>query len=154
MEALHQNLQHYVTECEQNGYGYDFLVAAVSGVFSDNAPPEPLILDTIEAYNARYGNEVRIEMVSLQELAAAIAPRLADAPVYTGDFNDWWANGVGSTPYAVKHYLAARRNYALARRLEPGIEEAAPALARQAQDNLLLYAEHTGGIRAASPTPA
>ena len=145
VEALHQNLQHYVTECEQNGYGYDFLVAAVSGVFSDNAPPEPLILDTIEAYNARYGNEVRIEMVSLQELAAAIAPRLADAPVYTGDFNDWWANGVGSTPYAVKHYLAARRNYALARRLDPGIEEAAPALARQAQDNLLLYAEHTWG---------
>ena len=42
-------------------------------------------------------------MVSLQELYAAIKDDLTDAPVYKGDLTDWWADGVGSTPYAVKH---------------------------------------------------
>lgn len=46
-------------------------------------------------------------MVSLQELYAAIKDELTDAPVYKGDLTDWWADGVGSTPYAVKHYKEA-----------------------------------------------
>lgn len=145
VEALHKNLRDYLDSCESQGYPYDFILTAVSGVFSDNAPPEPEILRTIQAYNARYGEEVRLQMVSLQELYAAIAPKLADAPVYRGDLTDWWANGVGSTPYAVKHYLDARRRFWLCRRLDGRVEEKYPELCAAAQDNLLLYAEHTWG---------
>ena len=39
VEALHENLERYLTLCEENGYPYDFIITAVSGVFSDNAPP-------------------------------------------------------------------------------------------------------------------
>lgn len=39
----------------------------------------------------------------------------------------------------------AQRRYALARRLEPQLGEKSPALCRAAEDNLLLYAEHTWG---------
>lgn len=39
----------------------------------------------------------------------------------------------------------AQRRYALARRLEPQLGEKDPALCRAAEDNLLLYAEHTWG---------
>ena len=153
VEALAQNLDDYLSECEENGYPYDFILASVSGVFSDNAPPEPLILHTIQNYNRRYGDNVQVRMVSLQELYAAIAPKLAGAPVYRGDLNDWWANGVGSTPYAVKHYLAARRNYELARRLDPDLDQKAPALVAEAEDALLLYAEHTWGHSASITDP-
>lgn len=38
VEALHQNLMQHLTECETQGYPYDFILASVSGVFSDNAP--------------------------------------------------------------------------------------------------------------------
>lgn len=145
IETLHQNLEDYLTLCEENDYAYDFILAAVSGVFSDNAPPEPEILDTITAYNTRYGQEVQVRMVSLQELYAAIRDKLQDAPVYRGDLTDWWANGVGSTPYAVKHYKDAQRRYQLCRRLDPDAEQKYPALARAAQDNLMLYSEHTWG---------
>lgn len=151
-DALANNLDAYLTECEENGYPYDFILASVSGVFSDNAPPEPLILRTIQAYNAR-NPDVQIRMVSLQELYAAIAPKLQDSPVYRGDLNDWWANGVGSTPAVVKHYLAARRNLELARRLDPGIDAKDPATVRQAEDALLLYAEHTWGHSASITDP-
>lgn len=139
------NLDKYLTECETEGYSYDFIVTAVSGVFSDNAPPSAEIMETIRAYNEKYGQEVRVEMVSLQELYAAIAPKLTDAPVYRGDWTDWWANGVGSTPYAVKHYKDADHRWQLANRLDPDAETHYPALAEAVQDNLMLYAEHTWG---------
>ena len=145
VDTLHRNLTQYLNLCETNGYGYDFIVTAVSGVFSDNAPPEREILETIQEHNRRYGTEVQIRMVSLQELYAAVAPKLADAPVFHGDLTDWWANGVGSTPYAVKHYLDARHRYQLCRRLDEKAPEKYPELTAAAQDNLLLYAEHTWG---------
>ena len=82
VEALHENLNAYLTLCEREGYPYDFIITAVSGVFSDNAPPEVEILRNIQAYNERYASEpVRIQMVSLQELYALTAPKLQDVPV-------------------------------------------------------------------------
>lgn len=81
-DQLHTNLDKYLTECETEGYSYDFIVTAVSGVFSDNAPPSAEIMETIRAYNEKYGQEVRVEMVSLQELYAAIAPKLTDTLSY------------------------------------------------------------------------
>ena len=145
VDKLHQNVEDYLTLCEENGYRYDFIVASVSGVFSDNAPPETEILRTIEGFNARYSDTVEIRMVSLQELYEAIRDKLQDSPVYHGDLTDWWANGAGSTPYAVKHYKEAQRRYALCHRLDEKLEENYPALCRTAEDNLLLYAEHTWG---------
>ena len=63
--TLHRNLDQYLSLCEEYGYGYDFIVTSVSGVFSDNAPPEPEILRTIQEYNRRYSSEVEVCMVSL-----------------------------------------------------------------------------------------
>ena len=153
VEALHQSVESYLTLCEENGYPYDFIIASVSGLFHDNAPPNLEILHRIEAYNQRYPQGVQLRMVSLQELYSAIRELLADSPVYRGDLTDWWANGVGSTPYAVKHYREAQRRYALARRLEPQLGEKSPALCRAAEDNLLLYAEHTWGHSSTIPNP-
>ena len=143
VDALHRNVEEYLTLCEENGYPYDFVVASVSGVFSDNAPPEPEILRMIEAFNRKHGDTVTLRMVSLQELYGAVREKLADSPVYRGDLTDWWASGAGSTPYAVKHYRDAQHRYALCRRLDEKAEEKYPALCRTAEDNLLLYAEHT-----------
>ena len=145
VEQLHDNLNSYLSECESEGYPYDFIVTAVSGAFSDNAPPSAEIIETIRAYNNKYGEKVRIEMVSLQELYASIAPKLTNVPVYRGDWTDWWANGVGSTPYAVKHYKDADHRYQLAKRLDANADINYPELIKTAQDNLLLYAEHTWG---------
>lgn len=145
IEALHRNLEDYLGLCEANAYPYDFILTSVSGVWCDNAPPEAELLRMIQAYNRRYGQDVRLQMVSLQEVYAAIAGKLRNAPVYRGDLTDWWANGVGSTPYAVKHYREAQHRYQLCQRLDPELERHYPALTRTAQDNLLLYAEHTWG---------
>lgn len=145
VEALHENLIRYLDSCTEQGYKYNFIISSVSGVFSDNAPPSVEILKTIQEFNRRYGQEVQIRMVSLHELYEAIRGELTDAPVCRGDLSDWWANGVGSTPYAVKHYRAAQHRYHLCQRLCKDVENKYPELWRMAQDNLLLYAEHTWG---------
>lgn len=142
---LHDNLINYANLCLENGYNYDFLIASVSGVFSDNAPPCTEIADNIRAYNEAYGDELIIRMVSLQELYEAIREKISNAPVYQGDMTDWWASGIGSTPYAVKHYREAQHMYQLCQRLDPAVRQHYPEKFRTAQDNLLLYAEHTWG---------
>lgn len=91
-------------------------------------------------------------------VAAGVAPSIADAftfdghayavpysvlYTYTGDFTDWWADGVGSTPAAVKMYLEAQRNYDVAKKLDPEGHFSDPALVEQAEHNMMLYAEHT-----------
>lgn len=152
-ENLHKNLDNYLTECEEAGYPYDFIISGVSGVFSDNAPPNPDIMRTIETYRKRFGNEVQLKMVTLNELYTAIRGRLGELPVYKGDLNDWWANGVGSTPGAVKHYRAAQKMYHLADKLDHGLREAFPEQSHTAEDNLLLYAEHTWGHSATVTNP-
>ena len=81
----------------------------VSGVFSDNAPINPAIADTVIQFNSRYGTDVTLHMVTLQELYDLIREKVKDAPVYQGSMNDWWGNGVGSTPYAVKHFKEVLR---------------------------------------------
>lgn len=142
VDTLKSNIDSLLKGYEQDGYPYDFVVASVSGVFSDNAPPNTDIIDLINEYNQKYG-DVKIEMVTVDELYNSIREKVADAPVYKGDLTDWWANGIGSAPYYVKHYKEAVKNYRLCKKL--GGKELYPQLMREAEDNLLIYAEHTFG---------
>lgn len=153
LEALHKNLQESIAEYEESGYPYDFYITSVSGVFSDNAPVNPAILATVNAYNARYKEDVTLQMVTLQELYDLIRDKTADAPVYRGAQNDWWGNGVGSTPYAVKHYKEALRLSHLCGRLEEKTGVSDKELTETARDNALLYAEHTWGHSATATNP-
>ena len=153
LEKLHSNLIASMEEYEENGYPYDFYITSVSGVFSDNAPINPSIADTVALFNEKYGEEVTLRMVTLQELYDLIRNKVADAPVYRGSINDWWGNGVGSTPYAVKHYKEAVRLNRICDRLEEktGVHNA--ELVKAYGDNSLLYAEHTWGHSATVTNP-
>lgn len=153
IEHLKKKTDAYLQECWESGYAYDFIPISVSGVFSDNAPPNPVIAELLAAFNRRYGEEITFEMVTVSQLYERIKDKVADAPVYRGDLTDWWAHGVGSVPDAVKHYKEAQRVYALCNRLDPKGELLNPALTREAEDNMLLFAEHTYGHSAAVTDP-
>lgn len=144
---FNKNLEKYLDECENHGYPYDFLITSVSGVFSDNAPPNQDILRMIEMYSEKFGKDagIEIKMVTLAELYANIKGELKDLPVCHGDLTDWWANGAGSTPGAVKHYREAQHMYNLVKSLDSSLLDQYKAEATAAEDNLLIYAEHTWG---------
>jgi len=155
VDVLRKNLREYITECEEAELQNDFIVLGVSGELSDNAPPNAIVLDTIRTYNALYGRKTKLKMVTLQELYQELLTRLPldDLPIATGDYTDWWANGVGSTPLAVKHYRGAQRMFNLSKRAAPQVHVDYPELKRTAEDNLLLYAEHTWGHSASNANP-
>ncbi len=145
IQSLKHNVDKLVDQYLDNNYPYEFIVASVSGVMSDNAPPNTDIIRTLQKFNETFNDEIHMEMVTLDELYHKIYEDIKDAPVYKGDLNDWWANGFGSTPYAVKHYKEAQRMYHLCQRLDPENKFGDNDLMRQAEDNFLLYAEHTWG---------
>lgn len=150
---LYENIQRMIEMYQDTGYAYDFYIAALSGLHSDNAPPNPVALDIISRFHKKFGDEVKIEMVTLSQLYQKIKDQVVDAPAYTGDLNDWWADGIGSTPYAVKHYKEGQRLGKVADRLEniTGIYE--KDLLKISDDNLMLYAEHTWGDSATITEP-
>ena len=81
LENLHTNLAASIKEYEENGYPYDFYITSVSGVFSDNAPINPAIADTVALFNEKYGEEVTMHMVTLQELYDKIRDKVQDAQI-------------------------------------------------------------------------
>lgn len=145
IETLNKNLQEYIDLCEKHGYQYDFIPISVSGVFSDNAPPNTDIIETIKAFNEQYGDTINMQMVTVSELYEKIKDKVVNAKTYKGDLTDWWAHGVPSTPYAVKHYRDAQRIYNLCNRLDKDKKATNLKFEKEAEDNLLLYAEHTWG---------
>lgn len=146
---MHESIAEY----EGNGYPYDFYITSVSGVFSDNAPANLDIITTINAFNQRFGEEVILRMVTLQELYLLIREKVTDAPVYRGSMNDWWGNGVGSTPYAVKHYKEGLRLAHICDALEKKTNYCNEKLCEIGEENALLYAEHTWGHSATITNP-
>lgn len=152
-ETLYENVQRMEEMYAETGYPYDFYIAALSGLHSDNAPPNPEALEVIFNFNRKYGSEIQIEMVTLSQLYALIRDETAGAPEYTGDLNDWWADGAGSTPYAVKHYKEAQRFGKTAEILENYTGKQNKALREQSDENLLMYAEHTWGHCATITNP-
>ena len=145
LETLKKNLEDYINLCVEHGYEYDFIPVSVSGVFSDNAPPNTEIIETIAKFNEKYGDNINIQMVTISQLYEKIKDKTINAKTYKGDLTDWWAHGVPSTPYAVKHYKEAQRIYNLCNRLDPERKAINPKFEREAEDNLLLYSEHTWG---------
>ena len=145
IETLKDNIEEYIKTCENYGYEYDFIPVSVSGVFSDNAPPNTDIIETISKFNSLYGDSINIEMVTTAQLYEKIKDKVKDAKTYEGDLTDWWAHGVPSTPYPVKHYKEAMRMYHLCNRLDKDKKAINPAFEKEAENNLLLYAEHTWG---------
>ena len=153
LDSLHNKLHESIAEYEGNGYPYDFYITSVSGVFSDNAPANLDIITTINAFNQRFGEEVILRMVTLQELYLLIREKVTDAPVYRGSMNDWWGNGVGSTPYAVKHYKEGLRLAHICDALEKKTNYCNEKLCEIGEENALLYAEHTWGHSATITNP-
>lgn len=145
-ELSTRRMFRYVEQLRADGYPYDFLPITVSGLMTDNSPPNEIILDFIHKWNNLYGDKIELEMASLQELFDLV--RASDVPIETqsGDWTDWWADGVGSTPSVIKHYREAVRKYNIVRELDPEYKIVSAELMEKARYNLMFYSEHTWGF--------
>ncbi|MBQ6564391.1 MAG: glycosyl hydrolase [Clostridia bacterium] len=153
LELVRKRLIRYLEGLEASGYPFEHVPMMVSGVISDNAPPNIRIAERAEKINAMLGDLVHVEMATLDTFFDAIVSSGVEIPVCRGDFTDWWADGVGSTPKAVKLYREAQRCHDVAAKLDPEKRFLDPALIEAAEENMMLYAEHTWGYSSSISEP-
>lgn len=157
-EVATKRIFRYVDDLINRGYKYDFIPLMISGFISDNAGPNKDILGFIEHWNEVFGEKVTLKMSGLNEFFEVLRHEdLTSLPTYAGDWNDWWADGVGSTPAATKIYKEGIRKYRLFNELrddqtENLLEKEKNDL-KNAEKNLLMYAEHTWGYSSSVSEP-
>lgn len=145
-------IQRYVENLKEQGYPYDFVPVCVSSDMTDNAPPSLAVSDFIRRYNSlNTGIELRNSTLDVffEELDRAEVP----VPEYRGDWTDWWADGVASTPKEVIQYRRACRNLAICSCMDPQHTLADEATWASSVENLMLYGEHTWGYSSSITEP-
>ena len=153
IENLYKRLERYLKNLEQEDYPCNFVPFMVSGAITDNAPPNVSIVERIQKLNRMLAGQVEIKMATLDQFFVHVKKNWKEIKTYKGDWNDWWADGVGSTPAIVKNFKDAQRKYNLCKKMDPNGSIGNPQLMDQAEENLTLYAEHTWGYSSSVSEP-
>lgn len=153
MEIATVRIERYLENLEKEGYPYSLVPLMVSGAITDNAPPGAEIAARVHELNAIYDGKITFKMVNLEQFFEAVRNECENIPVYSGDWTDWWADGVGSTPAEVKLYREAVRKYSLCQKLDRDGSLGDKKLMEKAADELMLYAEHTWGYSSSVSEP-
>ena len=152
-DLAEKRIVRYLKGLEEHGWPLDFVPVFVSGILSDNSPPNGRVAERINKLNERFRGQVVLEMTTLDGFFGKLEQAGTEIPEYTGDWTDWWADGIGSTPEPVKLYREAQRNRDLAVLLDPEGRYTDEGLKKKTSDNLMLYAEHTWGHSASVSDP-
>ncbi|MFC7375786.1 glycoside hydrolase family 38 C-terminal domain-containing protein [Brachybacterium sp. GCM10030267] len=171
-DSVEEYLPAYLTSLATNGYPYapgafgwhgpavedrepyphDILHMRVLGRHSDNAPPTLLQSRIVEQWN-RTWDFPRLQMSTHTDFFRAAEERVGEQiPALTGDWGDWWVEGIGS---GARPQAMARRAQALltdaqlvsAVGSELGGESipSEPERARRLHEEISLFNEHTWG---------
>lgn len=95
---------------ERQPYPWDVLHLRVHGSWSDNAGPSRTISDVVAEWNAEW-DFPRLRLSTNEDFFEAAVERVGDdLQTFTGDWNDWWAHGVGAAaaPVATGRTAQAR----------------------------------------------
>lgn len=77
-------------------YGWDILHLRVQGKFADNAPPRRIMSETVRSWNEQWAFP-RLRLSRNEDFFVEAEQRYGDEiKTFEGDWNDWWADGVGS----------------------------------------------------------
>lgn len=152
-EYAKQRLFRYVENLADENYPYDFIPITISGLSTDNSPPSEMIVDYINDWNEKYGDEIHLQMAGLDEFFKKVRDSDVEIETFSGDWTDWWADGTISTPNVIKHYREAVAKYNILKTLDPKMEFINKELMETARYNLMFYSEHTWGFSASMSEP-
>ncbi|MHB1630171.1 MAG: glycoside hydrolase family 38 N-terminal domain-containing protein [Bacilli bacterium] len=159
-EVAELRLSSFLCQLEESGYPYDFVPVTVSGLITDNSPPNPAVIEFIHRWNDAHGESIELESSTLQTFFRRLeqSSAFAEIPVYRGDWPDWWSDGAASTPLYTQLFREAQRSLENADQLLRGLEMSGvskrkPAGRERIINDLMLYAEHTWGHHASVSEP-
>lgn len=121
---------------------YEKMLLQVTNIPPDNMGPHPRYLQNLEEYNqlAEQNGWPAMRTATLAEWTAWLQQHEENTPVHTGDWTDWWASGIGSTPRETAALLDAQRKITLAE--DKGLNA---DKARDVREKIFLATEHTWG---------
>ena len=143
LELAETRIRRYLQELEDCGYPFEIVPIMVSGVYSDNAPPNPRIEERVRELNSLLAGTASIRMSVLDEFFEALEAYRDQIPVFSGDFTDWWADGTGAAPDAVSLFREGQRSLNIARELCGAKKIPLPESAGEAETQAILFSEHT-----------
>ncbi|MGN1189075.1 MAG: hypothetical protein ACI4SL_01625 [Candidatus Ornithospirochaeta sp.] len=142
---LKTRVVRHLENMEKEGYEYDILPVFVSGALTDNGFPSIGEAERLKEMNKEFGGEVEFIPATLDMFFSVLEERIGDLPVYSGDWTDWWADGVGSTPMAVKTVKSAERKLDVADKLAAMGHKGDERILEEARQDVIMYSEHTWG---------
>lgn len=146
-------ISRYLEHLEKEDYPYDFILVNVMGLLRDNAAPNGRIMSFIHEWNAKHGDNVEIEMTTLNRYFDLVKQQDVEIPVYKGDWPDWWSDGVASTAMHTQIFRNAQRMLSVVKRLDPEGKSVQAAAMKEAEQQLIMYAEHTWGYHSSISEP-
>ncbi len=152
-KILTLRLERYLDNLEAEGYKYNLVPLLVSGQITDNAPPSADVARRVQELNNYYEGKLHFEMVTLEQFFERVKESCKDIPIISGDWTDWWADGVGSTPSEVKMFREAARKYNICCKLDPENKFGDADLIGKSAKEQMLYAEHTWGYSSSVSEP-
>ncbi|WP_343044582.1 ROK family protein [Saccharibacillus qingshengii] len=153
-EIARVRMLRYLCKLEEEGYPYDFVPVMLSGLGTDNAPPNERIPGFIRSWNEQYGETIRIEMTGLHDFFERLKREdTSGLPVHRGDWPDWWSDGTASTAMHTQIFRDAQRVLRQAEHLDPDRVVLAKTEIDKILQPLILYAEHTWGYHSSISEP-
>ncbi|MBA3276684.1 MAG: alpha-mannosidase, partial [Chloroflexia bacterium] len=139
-------------EATRGGYPYDILHLRVQGALGDNAPPSLLPSAIVEAWNAAWAYP-RLVMSTNRAFMEDAERRIGnDLGTFTGDWTDWWADGIGSAAAVMAKNRSSQAGIrtaqtlnALAGALGDPIPPTVGEEVTAAYEEMALFDEHTWG---------
>jgi len=136
-------IPRFVSHLKKESYPYKFVPVMASGLRTDNAPPSRHIVDFIERWNEKHGENIELQMVTLGEFFALLRSQKENIATYRGDWPDWWSDGQAASPSHTKIFRAAQRDYNYYRTLKERYPKLPKKDLAPLEYDLTLYAEHT-----------
>ncbi|NQT84805.1 hypothetical protein HQ563_17440, partial [bacterium] len=136
---------------EKRSYPYNILGFKMSGIVTDNSPPNMKPCDIIREWNSKYAYPKLIMATSREWFERLENEHAKDIPTYKLAWPDWWADGHASSAYETiltrethETFFAAERFSAIAKILDPSFDYPAEQF-RKTLEKMMLYDEHTWG---------
>ncbi len=178
-EAVRDSLPEYLAALSQNAYAYrpdrrllsesgeglaltkvpyahDVLHLRVQGAVADNAAPSMLPSEIVRAWNEQWAYPALRLSTSRNFFADAEARIGSQLDTFSGDWTDWWADGIGSAASVLgknrrsqSDLRTAQTLHAIADALIDEPNPAIPGEVQRAYEDIALFDEHTWG--AANP---
>lgn len=110
MELTKYRMKKLKAHLTDVSFKYDFIAMGLHGTDDDNAIPNPYIIDRIKKWNKDNDLGIEVKQVTLTEFFEEIKTKY-NYPIYTGDFADFWSDGVGCAVEDFKIFKELQTEY-------------------------------------------